>query len=75
MFYARHIGLIETSTMAKIERLQENIEGWEGKPLCQITSVLLKEGVLTKIGKKVSERKIFLFDNLMLCAKVVRFFF
>ncbi|XP_047132929.1 son of sevenless homolog 2 isoform X1 [Hydra vulgaris] len=70
VFYERHIGVNETNTMAKIECIQENLEGWEGKPLCQVVSVLLKEGFLTRIGKKASERKIFLFDNLMLCAKV-----
>ena len=49
---------------------------FQGKAINQISSLLLKEGILIKPaqdGKKATERKTFLFDNLLVCTKQVRF--
>lgn len=72
IFYQRRMGTAVPSSSTKMVSIQENIEGWEGKDLSQIASLFLKEGTLVRPaqdGKKATERKVFLFDNLMVCTK------
>uniref|UniRef100_A0A9L0SDM4 SOS Ras/Rho guanine nucleotide exchange factor 2 n=1 Tax=Equus caballus TaxID=9796 RepID=A0A9L0SDM4_HORSE len=52
----------------KMNEIQKNIDGWEGKDIGQCCNEFIMEGPLTKIGAK-HERHIFLFDGLMISCK------
>uniref|UniRef100_A0A8C3SWZ7 SOS Ras/Rho guanine nucleotide exchange factor 2 n=1 Tax=Chelydra serpentina TaxID=8475 RepID=A0A8C3SWZ7_CHESE len=52
----------------KMNEIQKNIDGWEGKDIGQCCSEFIMEGVLTRIGAK-HERHIFLFDGLLISCK------
>ncbi|CAB1344761.1 unnamed protein product [Coregonus sp. 'balchen'] len=52
----------------KMNEIQKNIDGWEGKDIGQCCNEFLMEGTLTRVGAK-HERHIFLFDGLMICCK------
>ncbi|XP_023654402.1 son of sevenless homolog 1-like [Paramormyrops kingsleyae] len=52
----------------KMNEIQKNIDGWEGKDIGQCCSEFIMEGTLTRVGAK-HERHIFLFDGLMICCK------
>lgn len=72
VFHQRSMGTAVPNATAKIVAIQENIEGWVGKHISEIASLFLKEGILIKPsqdGKKATERKVFLFDNLMVLTK------
>jgi len=73
IFYQRRIGTISTSPASKLNGIQKNIDGWEGKDICQCTSEFLKEGPLCKLvpgGKKgFTDRFLFLFDSLLVSTK------
>ncbi|XP_028396040.1 son of sevenless homolog 1-like [Dendronephthya gigantea] len=57
--------------LGKLRDLQKNIEGWEGKDISQLCTELIKDGTLSKISKggRISERRVFLLDNLMIFCK------
>ncbi|MBZ3876836.1 Son of sevenless-like protein 2 [Sciurus carolinensis] len=55
-------------TIKKMNEIQKNIDGWEGKDIGQCCNEFIMEGPLTRIGAK-HERHIFLFDGLMICCK------
>ncbi|XP_019406717.1 PREDICTED: son of sevenless homolog 2 [Crocodylus porosus] len=52
----------------KMNEIQKNIDGWEGRDIGQCCNEFIMEGALTKIGAK-HERHIFLFDGLMISCK------
>uniref|UniRef100_A0A6Q2YTW0 Son of sevenless homolog 1 (Drosophila) n=1 Tax=Esox lucius TaxID=8010 RepID=A0A6Q2YTW0_ESOLU len=52
----------------KMNEIQKNIDGWEGKDIGQCCNEFIMEGTLTRVGAK-HERHIFLFDGLMVCCK------
>uniref|UniRef100_A0A8D0G697 Son of sevenless homolog 2 n=1 Tax=Sphenodon punctatus TaxID=8508 RepID=A0A8D0G697_SPHPU len=52
----------------KMNEIQKNIDGWEGKDIGQCCNEFIMEGALTRIGAK-HERHIFLFDGLMISCK------
>ncbi|XP_058257205.1 son of sevenless homolog 1 isoform X1 [Hemibagrus wyckioides] len=52
----------------KMNEIQRNIDGWEGKDIGQVCNEFIMEGTLTRVGAK-HERYIFLFDGLMICCK------
>ncbi|TNN62229.1 Son of sevenless 1 [Liparis tanakae] len=52
----------------KMNEIQKNIDGWEGKDIGQCCNEFIMEGALTRVGAK-HERHIFLFDGLMICCR------
>uniref|UniRef100_A0A452HJG3 Uncharacterized protein n=1 Tax=Gopherus agassizii TaxID=38772 RepID=A0A452HJG3_9SAUR len=52
----------------KMNEIQKNIDGWEGKDIGQCCNEFIMEGALTRIGAK-HERHIFLFDGLLISCK------
>ncbi|XP_072485886.1 son of sevenless homolog 2 [Notamacropus eugenii] len=52
----------------KMNEIQKNIDGWEGKDIGQCCNEFIMEGPLMRIGAK-HERHIFLFDGLMISCK------
>uniref|UniRef100_A0A4X2KK22 SOS Ras/Rho guanine nucleotide exchange factor 2 n=1 Tax=Vombatus ursinus TaxID=29139 RepID=A0A4X2KK22_VOMUR len=52
----------------KMNEIQKNIDGWEGKDIGQCCNEFIMEGPLIRIGAK-HERHIFLFDGLMISCK------
>ncbi|XP_051834015.1 son of sevenless homolog 2 isoform X1 [Antechinus flavipes] len=52
----------------KMNEIQKNIDGWEGKDIVQCCNEFIMEGPLIRIGAK-HERHIFLFDGLMISCK------
>ncbi|XP_064148515.1 son of sevenless homolog 2 isoform X4 [Loxodonta africana] len=52
----------------KMNEIQKNIDGWEGKDIGQCCNEFIMEGPLTRIGAK-HERHVFLFDGLMISCK------
>ncbi|CAK8692407.1 unnamed protein product [Clavelina lepadiformis] len=54
----------------KMKRIENSIEGWVGKTITQMCNEFIYEGDLVRIsGKRSSERRVFLFDSLMVCCK------
>ncbi|XP_066486222.1 son of sevenless homolog 2 [Tiliqua scincoides] len=52
----------------KMNEIQKNIDGWEGKDIGQCCNEFIMEGTLVRVGAK-HERHIFLFDGLMISCK------
>ncbi|XP_072345912.1 son of sevenless homolog 2 [Scyliorhinus torazame] len=52
----------------KMNEIQKNIDGWEGKDIGQCCNEFIMEGTLTQVGAK-HERHIFLFDGLMISCR------
>ncbi|XP_055986546.1 son of sevenless homolog 1 isoform X2 [Sorex fumeus] len=52
----------------KMNEIQKNIDGWEGKDIGQCCNEFIMEGTLSRVGAK-HERHIFLFDGLMICCR------
>ncbi|XP_072843026.2 son of sevenless homolog 2 isoform X2 [Pogona vitticeps] len=52
----------------KMNEIQKNIDGWEGKDIGQCCSEFIMEGTLARVGAK-HERHVFLFDGLMISCK------
>ncbi|XP_060117386.1 son of sevenless homolog 2 [Heteronotia binoei] len=52
----------------KMNEIQKNIDGWEGKDIGQCCNEFIMEGTLVKAGAK-HERHIFLFDGLLISCK------
>ncbi|XP_048456064.1 son of sevenless homolog 2 [Rhincodon typus] len=53
----------------KMNEIQKNIDGWEGKDIGQCCNEFIMEGTLTRVGAK-HERHIFLFDGLMISCRI-----
>lgn len=61
------------SCIGKMNEIQHNIEGWEGKDISQVCNEFIMEGNLGKIyttKKATTERHIFLFDGMLVCCKL-----
>jgi len=54
--------------------IQAKLVGWRGPPITATSTLLIHEGLLTKIsGKKAQERHFYLFDNLLVyCKKTLK---
>ncbi|XP_076879589.1 son of sevenless homolog 1 isoform X2 [Brachyhypopomus gauderio] len=65
-FYSQQKG--KHLAIKKMNEIQRNIDGWEGKDIGQCCNEFIMEGTLTRVGAK-HERHIFLFDGLMICCK------
>ncbi|CAI5764878.1 son of sevenless homolog 2 isoform X1 [Podarcis lilfordi] len=52
----------------KMNEIQKNIDGWEGKDIGQCCNEFIMEGTLARVGAK-HERHVFLFDGLMISCK------
>uniref|UniRef100_A0A8D2J7U7 SOS Ras/Rho guanine nucleotide exchange factor 2 n=2 Tax=Varanus komodoensis TaxID=61221 RepID=A0A8D2J7U7_VARKO len=52
----------------KMNEIQKNIDGWEGKDIGQCCNGFIMEGTLARVGAK-HERHVFLFDGLMISCK------
>uniref|UniRef100_A0A3Q3N081 SOS Ras/Rac guanine nucleotide exchange factor 1 n=1 Tax=Mastacembelus armatus TaxID=205130 RepID=A0A3Q3N081_9TELE len=66
-FYSHHMKGKHLA-IKKMNEIQKNIDGWEGKDIGQCCNEFIMEGTLTRVGAK-HERHIFLFDGLMICCK------
>uniref|UniRef100_A0A6I8NGX4 SOS Ras/Rho guanine nucleotide exchange factor 2 n=1 Tax=Ornithorhynchus anatinus TaxID=9258 RepID=A0A6I8NGX4_ORNAN len=66
-FYNRQIRSKHLA-IKKMNEIQKNIDGWEGKDIGQCCNEFIMEGPLTRLGAK-HERHIFLFDGLMISCK------
>lgn len=56
--------------LAKMNELQKSIDGWEGKDIGQSCNEYIMEGSLQKmIGKRMTDRYVFLFDGLIILTK------
>ncbi|XP_047097392.1 protein son of sevenless [Schistocerca piceifrons] len=55
----------------KTNELQKSIDGWEGKDIGQCCNEFIREDVLGKVGsgRRLTERRVFLFDGLMVLCK------
>ncbi|XP_071800444.1 son of sevenless homolog 2-like [Asterias amurensis] len=61
-------------SMQRMNDIQKNIEGWEGRDISQVCNEFIMEGNLGKVhagkNKKANtERHIFLFDLMIVCCK------
>ncbi|XP_026554560.1 son of sevenless homolog 2 isoform X1 [Pseudonaja textilis] len=66
-FYNRQIRSKHLA-IKKMNEIQKNIDGWEGKDIGQCCNEFIMEGTLARVGAK-HERHVFLFDGLMICCK------
>ncbi|KAL0280796.1 UNVERIFIED_CONTAM: hypothetical protein PYX00_001987 [Menopon gallinae] len=59
------------NAMKKKYELQRSIDGWEGKDIGQCCNEFIREDVLGKLssGRRLTERRAFLFDGLMILCK------
>ncbi|XP_013393700.1 son of sevenless homolog 1-like isoform X1 [Lingula anatina] len=65
-----HGQLGRQATLHKINELQKQIDGWEGKAIRQSCNEFVMEGVLLKqTGRNLRERQAFLFDGLIILCK------
>ncbi|XP_033108968.1 son of sevenless homolog 1-like [Anneissia japonica] len=54
----------------RMNSIQKSIEGWEGKDICSVCNEFIMEGKLGKVGKRMTERHVYLFDAMMVCVKL-----
>ncbi|KAJ6654006.1 hypothetical protein lerEdw1_007515 [Lerista edwardsae] len=66
-FYSRQVRSKHLA-IKKMNEIQKNIDGWEGKDIGQCCNEFIMEGTLLRVGAK-HERHIFLFDGLMISCK------
>lgn len=69
---SRHRRQSRQQTLIKMKELQRSIDGWEGKVISQCCNEFVLEGdlhKLTAMGKKPTERHVFLFDGLIVLCK------
>ncbi|XP_013918147.1 PREDICTED: son of sevenless homolog 2 [Thamnophis sirtalis] len=66
-FYNRQIRSKHLA-IKKMNEIQKNIDGWEGKDIGQCCNEFIMEGTLARVGAK-HERHVFLFDGLMISCK------
>uniref|UniRef100_A0A1B6HN75 Ras-GEF domain-containing protein n=5 Tax=Homalodisca TaxID=139475 RepID=A0A1B6HN75_9HEMI len=60
------------AALEKTNELQRTIEGWETKELSQCCNELIREDFLCKLssnGRRLTERKVFLFDGVLVLCK------
>ena len=59
------------AALCKLQELQRNIDGWEGKEAGPACNEFICEGLIGKVGagKRLTERYAFLFDGLLLLCK------
>ncbi|XP_075218882.1 protein son of sevenless-like [Lycorma delicatula] len=60
------------AAVEKTNELQKSIEGWEVKDIGQCCNELIREDVLGKVtsnGRRVTERRVFLFDGVIILCK------
>ncbi|CAH0548825.1 unnamed protein product [Brassicogethes aeneus] len=60
------------AALTKINELETKVENWDGRDLGQCCNEFVREGVLQKVassGKRLTERRIYLFDGLMVLCK------
>ncbi|XP_063219345.1 protein son of sevenless isoform X2 [Bacillus rossius redtenbacheri] len=60
------------AALEKINELQKIIDGWENKDTGQCCNDFIREDLLGKVGsgRKLSERRVFLFDGLLVLCKL-----
>ncbi|XP_070605115.1 son of sevenless homolog 2 [Erythrolamprus reginae] len=66
-FYNRQIRSKHLA-IKRMNEIQKNIDGWEGKDIGQCCNEFIMEGTLARVGAK-HERHVFLFDGLMIGCK------
>lgn len=59
-----------SAAIEKIQELEKIVENWDSKDLGQCCNEFVREDVLTKLSqKRLTERRVFLFDGLMVLCK------
>ncbi|KAB7496925.1 Son of sevenless-like protein 2 [Armadillidium nasatum] len=68
---SRHGRSSRQAMLQKLNEIQKSIEGWEGKDIAQCCSEYIMEGSLKfgPVGKKQTDRYVFLFDGLIVLCK------
>lgn len=67
-----HVRVRRQAALDKIHELERVVENWDSKDVGQCGNEFVREGVLFKVssGKRLTERRVFLFDGLMVLCKL-----
>ncbi|XP_063927452.1 protein son of sevenless [Zophobas morio] len=59
------------AALDKLHEIEKNVENWDPKDLGQCCNEFVREDVLLKVssGKRLTERRVFLFDGLLILCK------
>ncbi|XP_071962114.1 son of sevenless homolog 1-like isoform X2 [Antedon mediterranea] len=57
-------------SVKRMNNIQKSIEGFEGKDICSVCNEFIMEGNLGRVGKRMTERHVYLFDAMMVCVKL-----